>query len=303
MKKRLISVLLALSLCALLCTCAFADTPESSPASKLAPESWGQGLGYVTDEADILTDAEEAELADRAREISEQFCCNVYIITLDDFTDYTNSGSIELCADEIRSGYSLGVGNDNDLVLLMLSMAERDYDLMAHGSVGNAAFTDYAKSVMEDDFLDDFRYDDWYDGFRDYLSGCETMLEAYANGEPVDIYYDNDDYYYYDSSNSGSQSASVGGSLLFSLLLGFIIAITVCIIIKSSMRSAKEKTEADSYIGKNGVSFTDRRDIYTHTTVTRVYDPPDDKHSGGGGSFGGGTTIGGGGSSHSSGKF
>lgn len=292
MKKRLLSVLLTLSLCTLLCTCAFADTPAMS----LAPESWGQGLGYVTDAADILTDSEEAELTNLAQSISERFSCGVYIITVYDFTDYTSSGSIELCAEEISSGYDLGLGEDHDLVLLMLSMAERDYDLMAHGSVGNAAFTDYAKSVMEDDFLDDFGDDEWYGGFRDYLSGCEEMLSAYANGEPVDIGSDSFRVTV-DSYDHTAHSASVGGSLLFSLLLGFIIALTVCLIIKSGMRSAKEQTEADSYIGKNGVNFTDRRDIYTHTTETRVYDPPE-KPSGGGG-----TTIGGGGSSHSSGKF
>lgn len=264
----------------------YTKTGESAPVMKLAPERWAQGLGYVTDQADILTPSEEDELASRAQDISESCGCAVYILTLSDMRDFSLGSSVELCAEEISCGYDLGLGEGRDQILLLLSMAERDYSLTAYGDAANRAFTDYAKGCMEDEFLDDFGDDEWFDGFSDYLGEAERMLIASENGTPVDV------------TTPQGRPASTGGAILISLALGFIIALIVCLVLKSGMRSAKEQAEADGYISKNGVSFSDRRDIYTHTTETRVYDPPENNSS-----SGGGTSVGGGGFSHSSGKF
>ena len=65
-----------------------------------------------------------------------------------------------------------------------LSMAERDFQMLAHGDTANAAFTDYGKYIMQDEFLDNFREDDWYGGFADYIAACGRYLEANANGAP-----------------------------------------------------------------------------------------------------------------------
>ena len=52
----------------------------------------------------------------------------------------------------------------------------------------NAAFTDYGKYIMQDEFLDNFREDDWYGGFADYIAACGRYLEANANGTPpIDV--------------------------------------------------------------------------------------------------------------------
>ena len=55
-----------------------------------------------------------------------------------------------------------------------LSMAERDFQMLAHGDTANAAFTDYGKYIMQDEFLDNFREDDWYGGFADYIAARPT---------------------------------------------------------------------------------------------------------------------------------
>ena len=38
---------------------------------------------------------------------------------------------------------------------------------------------------MEEEFLDDFRDDDWYDGFEDYLEVCDEYLARAEAGDPV----------------------------------------------------------------------------------------------------------------------
>ena len=47
------------------------------------------------------------------------------------------------------------------------------------------AFDDYGQSQVEDSYLDNFRDDDWYGGFSDFLSSCDTLLQQAAQGTPV----------------------------------------------------------------------------------------------------------------------
>jgi uncharacterized membrane protein YgcG len=256
----------------------------NAPITYFAQERWNDGLPAVFDQADILSDEEETALAGRAEALSQRYGCSVYILTVDDFHKYSPSYSVEVFTEALRAGYQLGTGTQQDMVLLCLSMADRDYDLMANGPFGNAAFTDYGKKAMQEDFLDDFRDNDWYGGFSDYLDSCGDLLERAANGEPLDV---------------GNDPATKTAGVFFSLLLGAIISLIVSLSMKRRMRSAVEKREAYSYIPENGVQITRRIDQYTHTTESRVYDPPQSRSSGGGG----GTHTSGGGSSHSSGKF
>ena len=45
-------------------------------------------LNYVTDDAGILTDSQWEDLEQRAQQVSEEYQCGVYMITVDDYTDY-----------------------------------------------------------------------------------------------------------------------------------------------------------------------------------------------------------------------
>ena len=46
-------------------------------------------LNYVTDDAGILTDSQWEDLEQRAQQVSEEYQCGVYMITVDDYTDYS----------------------------------------------------------------------------------------------------------------------------------------------------------------------------------------------------------------------
>ena len=259
---------------------------SDAPIMGFAPTRWNAGLPNVCDEADILSDEEESRLSAKAEELSGRFGCTVYIVTADNFKNYTLSDSVEVFTEELRAGYHLGAGAEQEMVLLCLSMAERDFDLMANGSFGNRSFTDYGKEYMQKKFLDNFANNDWYGGFSDYLDQCGDLMQRSADGKPFDV-------------GDNPLVGTVG--FLISLGLAAIIAILISNSLRRGMRTTKEQTQANSYIVPNGVVITRRIDQFTHTTETRVYDPPESKSSGGGG--GGGTHISGGGSSHSSGKF
>ena len=238
-------------------------------------------LDYVTDAAYLLSDEEWKTLEIKAESISAQYECGVYIITLDDFTDYVHTDSIYQAAKDIYTEYSLGWGEEKSGVLLILSMAERDYSLVAYG-YGNTAFTDYGKDQLADRFLDDFAEDDWYAGFEDYLEKCESMLSSARSGRPLDV-------------GSSPMIRFVG--IVISIVLGCAAAFIVCCFLSQQMKSVAVKAEANSYIRSDSINFSAREDHFTHTSQIRT------KVESSSGSGRGGTTVDSSGFSGKSGKF
>lgn len=263
--KKILSFLAVLALLTALCVPALAAEPE---------------LGCVTDAASLLSDQQWATLEGKAEALSAQYECGIYIITLDDFTDYVNTNDVYEAAKAIYREYSLGWGAEKSGVLLLLSMAERDYSLIAYG-YGNTAFTDYGKDQLAKRFLDNFGEDDWYGGFSDYLNKCGSMLSTAREGHPLDV-----------DSNPLIRLAGIGISLLVGCAAAFVIAVWVS---DRMMKSVSAKTEAGAYLTAGSVEITGREDHFTHTTETRSKIERN--------SDSGGTTIDSDGFSGKSGKF
>lgn len=250
------------------------EVPVPKTVEDIAPERWGQGLPKVFDQAGILTEAEIAELTAKAEEISRNYPCDVHIITLDDYCNYISNGTIETCAEKIRTGYDLGQGENRDCIALILSMYNRKYDIVIHGAYTHTIFPARNREIVAGKFLDDFREDDWYGGFRDYLSKCESYLK-----------------------NDGKVSTPLPGAILGALIPSGLTGLIFCGVKKRKMQAVAEQTRAGSYVAKDGCKFTYRADRYTGTTVSRTYSP---RQSSSGGSS---SSSGGGGHSHTSGSF
>lgn len=267
------------------------DKGEPAAVMSYAPDRWGGDLPVVFDKADILSADEEAKLTERINALAAAHNCAIYALTMKDFQSYTDSGNVETCGREIRAGYSLGYGAEKNCILLMLSMADRDYAIVCYGDKSNAAFTDYAKEKLASKyFLKGFRDNNWYKGFSLYLDGCDDMLLAQENGAPID-------------TNNDPRERSVFDvvlGIIVSFLLGMIPAAIFCGSKKKKMQSVALQSKADSYVPQGGVEITYRADNFMFTTTTRTYSPRSSSSGGGGG---GGTHVGGGGHSSSSGKF
>lgn len=247
------------------------------------PASAAQGRnGYVLDAAELMPDEFVTALDDQAAKMSELYQCGVYIITVDDFTDYSSASDAYGAAKELYRACEMGYGSEKSGVLLLLSVADRDYALIAYG-YGNTAFTDYGKEKLKEVFLDDFKKDDWYGGFSDYLNKCESMLASARAGSPLD---------------KGTNPAAGPVGLVISLVLSAFLAFVVCTVLKSSMQSVHAQTEADVYLRDGSLNISRREDRFTYATTQRV--KRETKSSSG---SSGGTTVDSDGFSGSSGKF
>ena len=240
---------------------------------------------HVFDYAGLLTESEADALEARCQEAEDTYGCGVYIVTVDDYSLYYDAGSIENFSESFFLDFELGVGEDQNGILLALSMAERDYDLCAHGAAGHRAFTDYGKGVLaERYFLGAFGEDNWYAGFERYVDGCTEFLQLDAQGEP------------FDQATDPERLEDIRVlKRLAVILVPLLTALVVCLVMKGKMKTARRQTHADAYIPRDGVRLTRQDDVYLTTTQTRV--KVETQKSGGG------TTVNSGGFSHSSGKF
>ena len=292
--KRVFSLLLILLLLALFPAAAMAEEPED------------EVFPYVLDNAGLLSESQRSTLESRAAELSEKHSCNLYIVTVQDHTEY--NPDVYEAAKGIFNYYDLGCGDGREGVILLLSMQDRDYAFAGHGQLGETISGYESSWIIEDEFLDNFRNNDWYGGFSDYLEACDKQLTKLENGgdvtEGADIITGPDGQEYHDYNAPGeSEGMPVGLKLLIGIGAPCLIALIVCSTFKAQMKTAKLRTTAEEYVVPGSATLRASEDRFVNRTETRVPIPRDTGSSGGRGGSGGSSFHSGGGFSGRSGKF
>ena len=255
------------------------------------PICFAQGtFPFITDKAGLLTAEEVRTLEDRASEISTRYEMGVYIIALDDFQKYSNYRSISNAAMDIYDSYGLGLGEDKAGVTLMLSMAERDYNLDFYGSRADYAFTEAGRDRMEERIVSFLRYGDYYGAFSAWLDLCDSYLLAAKDGNPVGQG---------EPSSADWQEDSEGMGFL-AVIPGIVAAALTGAVLVAPMRTAGQKANANDYVVDGSLELTRRSDMFLRRSVTRR---PRQNNSNSRPGGGGGVHYSGGGHSGRSGKF
>lgn len=221
---------------------------------------------HVTDDARLFSDQERAYLEQRATEISEKYNFGVYIVTLDNYLNYHGSSNIEKFTMSYYDENGFGYGDDKAGTTLLLSMAERDYDLDFNSDRANEIFTYSGREQMKSRFLAYFRQNDFYGGFDEYLSTCEEYLQAAADGTPVGASDDVPDGYWDNYTDYDNERLP----LWIALIPGAIAAILAGVLTSIPMHSAKKKQDADVYRVPGSLDIRRRSDMFLHRSVTRT---------------------------------
>lgn len=266
---------------------AMAETAEDYIRTNCPPAGSGEDAGveepvqgsvtmqYVFDVADLLPYEKWENLEARAEAISQKQDCGVYFALVDDYTEYGN-GSVFEVTYQLYHGSELGMGSGRDGIIVLLSMAERDYAMFVYGEYAEYAFDEYGQEKLEEKFLGFFEYDDWYGGISHYLDACDEFLTKADEGDPV--------------------RPSYWVNILLVTGLSCLVSGAVCFWLLRSMKTVRAKDKADTYVSKGGLHLTQQLDQFSHTTVTRT---KIQKESSGGSTY----SESGGGGSGRSGKF
>lgn len=223
---------------------------------------------YLIDNADLLSDTEEAELEAKLSEASERLEADIVILTeesidkdpesyADDYFDY--------------NGYGL------DGLILLVDMGGRHWHISTCGVCVDGfdgAGLDYVSENVEDDLHEG----EYLICFNTFADRSDEVLTAIRSGK------------------SFKQPFAFFTTLIICLVIGFVVALIVTLIMKGKLKSVRSKAEASDYLKSDSLNITVARDIFLYRQVTRTAKPQESSssshtsssgrsHGGTGGSF------------------
>ena len=261
MTKKIISALLAVVIVILLAPCVFASNLQ------------------LFDYAELLTNAEEQNLNSEISQIIEKTNVGVAVVTVTSL----DGKSVTRYADEFFIENDIGIGENEDGVLLLIDMGSRQWHITTSGYC-ITALTDYGLEYLEAQFIDYLSNGEYYKAFSAFANSAFELIVSAQNG---DIY----DYDYGYNHNGNSQELSFGTTLVIGFGVGFVIALIVVSVMKSKLKTVAFKRNASNYLKAGSFNLTGRSDIFLYKNVTKVAIPQNNggsiTHRTGGRSFGG----------------
>ena len=248
--------------------------------AQAAVEQSAPATPYVIDDARLLTIEQRQELNTYAEKITETYGVGIYIMSVEDFHNYGEEPQIFDVLWNYYHDNSLGYGADRQGMILMLSIAERDFATFFYGEDTEYAFNGFGQAQLENYFLDDFGSDDWYDGFMDFLTASEDFMAKAAAGEPV--------------RDNPWSLASVF------VLIALFVSFVVTRLLWMKMANVAAQKGAKRYQTAEGLVLTKQIDQFLTQTIRRRKIESSDSGSGRSGSS---RAHSGGGGSGRSGKF
>ena len=218
----------------------------------------------LADFADLLDDGQEEELEAKLDQVSEDYGCDVVVVT-----EETLDGAVpQDYADDFFDYNDYGMGDDNSGILLLLTMSERKWKMSTHGDAIRI-FTDAGQEYMSDKFVSSLTDGDYYEGFTEFADLCEEFIIQAQNGEPYDV------------ENMPDDSISAGFLFLMSLAVGFVLALIVSVVMRCQMKTVHMKPDAADYMKAGSLHINRSRDMFLYNHVTRTAKPKNEDSGGG----------------------
>ena len=235
----------------------------------------------LADFADLLDDGQEEELEAKLDQVSEDYGCDVVVVT-----EETLDGAVpQDYADDFFDYYGYGYGEGKDGILFLVSMEDRDWALSTHG-YGITAFTDAGIQYVGGQMLDSLADGDYAQAFRIYAACCDDLIDQARAGHPFDK----------DDVPRKPMSATVP---LICIAIGAALGFATVQGMKAQLKSVHKAGSAANYVRPGSMNLTGKQDLFLYSHVNRVKRETKSSSSSGGGSSthtsSSGTTHGGGG--------
>ena len=212
---------------------------------------------FLYDEADLLTDGEEAVLTGKLQSISSTYQAQIVVCTIASM----DGADIDRYLNYLYDTMGFGYGENHDGVLLLVCMDPREYRILSNGFAGTAIDSD-AINTMGDAFVSDLSDGNYAAAFTEFADQCVYYLDGHLNGFPFDF----------------------GKNLLISLVIGVAAGLIVAFILKGQLKTVRKQDKANVYVKQNSMNLTHQSDIYLYRTVSRSRKSSSGSSSGGGSS-------------------
>lgn len=247
---------------------------------------------YVYDNAQLLTDDEEAELQQLASELGEERDTAFLIITLEDTDGKDIVQYVEDFYDEHGPGYDQPHGNT---AILAIDMNERDVYL-AGFKKAEQYLDDGRLDMIRDEITPDLSDGQYFEAFSGFLNNAYEYMGYEPGDGPGQSgssgYTDYgsggiDDGYNAHEYDSGVNPENIFFQWWFQLIISFVMAGGV-VGIMAYRSGGRVTVDAQTYMDKSRSKVISSYDTFVRRTVTRQKKPSSNTNSGGGGITGGG---------------
>ena len=218
--------------------------------------AYAENSDRVVDNADLLTDAEEASLEEQYTQIAEKYQYDIAVVT----TNTLNGKSAQDYADDYYYDNGYGYGESRDGLMLLVSMEDRDWHITTRGK-GEENFSSRDIDDISGAFLSDLSAGNYYEAFR--IFGEESGAVITAVEEPMSF---------------GLRALIAAGAVLM-----------------SQLKSVRVKREAQDYVREGSFHLTRSNDLFLYRTVDRRKIERDNDDHGSHSTSDGGSAGGGGG--------
>ena len=231
----------------------------------------------LTDEADLLTDTEEAEILEKLDEISSDKQVDIVICTVSSIGEYS---AMEY-ADNLFEDRFYGMGNDRSCILLMISMEYSDWHITTAG-YGITALSDVGIDYIGEQIVPMMADGNFADAFLAYASLCDRFIDMARSGDP------------FDADDLPKEPFPAFHNLIICLLIGIVAAWIMTGKKKAQLISVRRQSAAKNYTKDGSLKIHESKDLFLYKTVTKSEKP---KNSGSSSTHTtkSGTTVGGGG--------
>lgn len=214
----------------------------------LQPAFASSSLTRLMDEADLLSDAEEAALSDKLDAISLRQNLDIVIVTV--------SGTGEKTATEYADDTYDYSGYAEDGILLLISIDDREWAISTAG-YGITAFTDAGLAYLADQITDAMSAGEWNTAFHGFADLCDEFITQAKSGAP------------YDAGNLPKKPFTPILTGLVSLGIGFVIAFFRVNRWRNQLYTVQAKEEAADYVKAGSRKITEQKDLFLYKRIDR----------------------------------
>jgi len=224
MTKKIVSMGLALVLCVGLSVTAFAA-----------------GAPRLYDGANLLTDTEESMLQNQLDSVSQQYQVDFAVALIETVGDSTADDYISWYYDQNDFGF----GERRDGVLLLVSMAERDYRILSNGLGADAITLGEIDSIGER-VASDLSAENYADAIQTFIDECAYQIDGEINGFPF----------------------AFGTNLLIAIAIGFVVALIATGVMKGKLKSVSKQYAATEYTKAGSLQITNANEFFLYKSLT-----------------------------------
>lgn len=233
------------------------------------------GTVLLDDKAGLLKGSEPQQLLETLEVDSSNSDCNIVVLTTNQ--DLSES-AIQSYADNYYRTNVQDKTQSNFCITLTVDIKSRKVDVGTYNPGSKRNLNDKAKDELREYVTSDLSDGNYYKAFTKYADKASEMAVSINE----------------DGSRNKASFPWVK-RIIISLVIGVILAVLICIIIKAQLKSVAMKTDATDYVREGSLNITSQSDRFLYSNVTKTAKPKNNSSSGG---YGGGSS-----GSHSTGSF